>query len=163
MFANPFGNRPRATTEPRRPYALIGLLAAAGVLVIGVLGLYGASGPGLLSVQEAFFITGGVLLVLALTSLYLMFTISDAMRILHIHEQRIPELQKARDAAQDTRIGSLEKQTSAMKADAMHDVPPVVFGAINRIEERLEELERRTASVGTVPGESRPGFRSPRP
>lgn len=121
----------------RKPYGLIGATVIAGLLVIGILGMYGATGPGLLDARTAFFITGGAIVVLTLASLYLMFTMNDVIRVLHVHQQRLPALQRDRDAAQDQRIAALEE---ARLAD------PAAMGAVASLEERVAQLERKVSS-----------------
>ncbi|HEV8359673.1 MAG TPA: DUF4332 domain-containing protein [Candidatus Thermoplasmatota archaeon] len=136
----------RVMTSSRKPYMRVGAFVVLGIVAVILLGALGASSPGIVDVRSAFFMTAGAILILALAMVYLFFTLNDALRILHVHEQRIPEIQKQRDASQDTRITALERRMALGSSS----VSATSEAALARLEERIAALERRPAAPSVV-------------
>ena len=78
------------------PYAVLGGLVIAGLIIVAFLGYSGVQSAGIFSPREAFFVIGASILILTAASIYLLFTLRDTISVLKIHEE---ELQSARRGA----------------------------------------------------------------
>jgi hypothetical protein len=123
------------------PYSLLGGLVLAGLIVVFVMGYYGAQSAGIFSPREAFFVIGASILILTAASVYLFLTLRDTISVLKIHEE---ELQAARDAAQERRLASLE----GTRSGATTSLGPRVTALepqLATLETRITALERERA------------------
>jgi len=118
------------------PYSLLGGLVLAGLIVVALMGYYGAQSAGIFSPREAFFVIGASILILSAASVYQFLTLRDTISVLKIHEE---ELQSARDKAQEGRIASLE----GTRAGTTTSLGP----RIAALEPQLATLETRIAAL----------------
>jgi hypothetical protein len=136
--------------ESNYPYAVLGALALAGLVVIFLMGYYGAESAGIFSPREAFFVIGASILILTAASAYLLFTLRNTVSVLKIHEE---ELQAAREAAQEMRIASLE----SARTEAAKSLGPRVAALepqLAKVETRVTTLERAQHISGGIIGET---------
>ncbi|MFZ3169060.1 MAG: hypothetical protein WA130_15715 [Candidatus Methanoperedens sp.] len=122
--------------ESGYPYAVLGGLVIAGLIIVAFLGYSGVQSAGIFSTREAFFVIGASILILTAASIYLLFTLRDTISVLKIHEE---ELQSARDAAQEERIASLESTRSG----ATTSLAP----RVDALEPQLASLEKRVTTL----------------
>ena len=122
--------------ETNYPYAVLGGLVLAGLIIVAFLGYSGVQSAGILSPREAFFVIGASILILTAASIYLLFTLRNTISVLKIHEE---ELQSARDAAQEGRIASLESTRSGTS--------PSLGPRVGALEPQLASLEKRITAL----------------
>jgi hypothetical protein len=122
--------------ETNYPYAVLGGLVLAGLIIVAFLGYSGVQSAGIFSPREAFFVIGASILILTAASIYLLFTLRNTISVLKIHEE---ELQSARDAAQEGRIASLESTRSG--------TAPSLGPRVGALEPQLASLEKRITAL----------------
>jgi len=118
------------------PYALLGGLVLAGLIVVALMGYYGTQSAGIFSPREAFFVIGASIIILSAAAVYQFLTLRDTISVLKIHEE---ELQAARDAAQEMRLASLESTRSG----ATTSLGP----RVSALEPQLATLEKRVTAM----------------
>lgn len=126
-------SRPLAIRE--RPYAILGgavVVALALVLLLAFLGFAG-TGPVLLTPEAALFAVVSAVVVLAISSLYVLFTLRSTSRVV---AQLAQDVQTARDMNQDGRLVTLEGARVGSRID--HADMSV---EIERLESRIASLE----------------------
>ncbi|VVB51399.1 Uncharacterised protein [uncultured archaeon] len=128
--------RKEVKLESGYPYAVLGGLVIAGLIIVAFLGYSGVQSAGIFSTREAFFVIGASILILTAASIYLLFTLRNTISVLKIHEE---ELQSARDAAQEERLASLE---STLPGATTSPGPRV-----DALEPQLASLEKRITAL----------------
>jgi len=128
--------RKEVKLESGYPYAVLGGLVIAGLIIVAFLGYSGVQSAGIFSPREAFFVIGASILILTAASIYLLFTLRNTISVLKIHEE---ELQSARDVAQERRIGSLE--------GALSGTAPSLGPRVGALEPQLATLESRVTAL----------------
>jgi len=122
--------------ETGYPYAVLGGLVIAGLIIVAFLGYSGVQSAGIFSQREAFFVIGSSILILTAASIYLLFTLRNTISVLKIHEE---ELKSARDAGQERRITSLE----GTRSGATTSLAP----RVGALEPQLATLEARITTL----------------
>ena len=118
------------------PYSMLGGLVIAGLIIVVLMGYYGAQSAGVFTPREAFFVIGASIIIISAASVYQFLTLRETISILKIHEE---ELQSARDKAQEDRIASLE----ATRAGTTTSLGPRVAA----LEPQLASLETRVTNL----------------
>jgi hypothetical protein len=118
------------------PYSMLGGLVIAGLIIVVLMGYYGAQSAGVFTPREAFFVIGASIIIISAASVYQFLTLRETISILKIHEE---ELQSARDKAQEDRIASLE----GTRAGTTTSLGPRVAA----LEPQLASLETRVTNL----------------
>src|SRR3989304_2093317 len=118
------------------PYSMLGGLVIAGLIIVVLMGYYGAQSAGVFTPREAFFVIGASIIIISAASVYQFLTLRETISILKTHEE---ELQPPRDKAQEDRIASLE----ATRAGTTTSLGPRVAA----LEPQLASLETRVTNL----------------
>ncbi|HVM45581.1 MAG TPA: DUF4332 domain-containing protein [Candidatus Thermoplasmatota archaeon] len=125
----------------KHPYALVGFLTIAGMLIVLALAVIGVTGPGFFSftLGAAFFGLGLSVLVITAACLYLFFSLRTTSRVL---AKFVDDMQAARERTQDGRLVSLEASRSGAATGSA-----AMLAEVARLESRIASLEKPRAPV----------------
>lgn len=133
--------------ESNYPYAILGGLVLAGLIIVAFLGYSGVESAGIFSPREAFFVIGSSILILTAASIYLLLTLRNTISVLKFHEE---ELQSARDMVQEQRIANLEStRTGVSLGPRVSALEPQLASLEERVT-KMEKQKREPISMSTI-------------